>query len=106
MRSIVSRGLPESRLVVAARMLVALPEIDPNATRARPVLGGRLAEREVALPAIDPQLDEQTRPQQRDQVVGEMEVARPRADAVNEWLEVARRQIRLDNFLPHASGSN
>ena len=82
--------LSKRGFVVTAGMLIAPPGVDPETARAGLVFGGRLAEREIAFPAIDPQLDEQRRFHQRHEVIGEVDMIRPCADAINARLEMAR----------------
>ena len=88
---IVRSDLDKGRFVVAAGMLVTAPRIDCETARREFGFGNRLTEREVAFSAIDAELDDQLRLQQRDEVVAEVQVIRPRADAVDARLEVARR---------------
>src|SRR3954467_1133574 len=96
--------LKEGRFVVPAGMLIALPGVHPETARPGLVLGGRLAKREIALAAVNPELNQDRRPRGIDEVIGKMEVARPGADPIDLWFEVARRQIYADNFRSHASG--
>ena len=84
--------------VVTASVLIAAPGIDAETARAGLVLHGGLAEREITFPAIDAEFDEQRRSQHRHEVIGKMEMARPRSHSVDARFEVARGQIRRFRF--------
>ena len=101
--SIVRGDLCKGRLVIAARMLIATPRIDPKTLSAGFVFGRRLAKCKVTFAPIDAQLDQHGWFHRRDEVVGKMEMARPRSHSVDARFEVARRQICVDNFRSHAS---
>jgi hypothetical protein len=61
-----------------------------------------LAEGKITFAAIDAQLDEQTWLEHGHEIVGEMQMIRPRAHAVKARFEVARGQFCVDNFRSHA----
>ena len=67
-RSIVRGDLCKRRLIIAARMLIATPRIDPKTSGARFVFRRRLAKGEIAFAPIDAQLDEQARFHLRDEI--------------------------------------
>jgi len=96
------RDLAESRLVVPAGMLIALPGVDAKTPGVGLVFERGLTKCEIAFATVDTELNEDRRSQQRDKVVGEMKMRRPGAYAVNPRFEVARGQISVDNFRSHA----
>lgn len=89
--SIVRGNLCKRRLIIATRMLIALPRIDPKASGAGLIFHRRLAKGEVAFPPIHAQLDEQAWFQRRDQVVGKGDVVGPSPDSIDAGREIARR---------------
>src|SRR4249919_2101470 len=56
--SIVCGDLCKRRLVIATRMLIATPRIDPKTSGTRPVFRRRLTKGKVAFTAINAQLNE------------------------------------------------
>ena len=101
--SIVRGDLCKRRLVIAARMLIATPRIDPKTSGARLVFRRRLAKGEVAFAAIDAQLDEHARFHRGDKIVGEMQVVRPRAHPIDVWRETARGQSSINLVQLHGN---
>src|SRR5260221_14109695 len=81
----------ESRLVVTPGVRIAAPMVDRVTTGAGLVFERRLAEGKITFAPISPELDEQTRFQLRDQVVGEKDMLRPRAESITQRFETARR---------------
>jgi hypothetical protein len=88
-------NLGKRGLIVFTCVLIAAPGVHAEATRPGLVFRRRLAKGEVAFTSIDSQLDENDRPESCHQVVGKMEMWRPRSDSVEAWFEVARRQVWL-----------
>ena len=85
--SIVTGDLGKRRLIIAARMLIAAPGIDPKTSGAGFVFRGRLAKGEVAFAAIDAQLHEHTGFEHGDKIVGEMQMAGPRSHPIDARFE-------------------
>ena len=101
--SIVAGDLCKRRLIIATRMLIATPCIDPETSGARFVFRRRLAKGEIAFAAIHAQLNEHGGLERADEIVGEVQMAGPRSHSIDARFEVARRQICVDNFRSHAS---
>ena len=93
--AVVLTDLGKRGLVVFPGMFIAAPGVHAEAMRPGLMLGRCLAKGEVAFTAIDSELDEQAGPESCDQIVGKVEMWRPRSDAVEARLEMTRRQIWL-----------
>jgi hypothetical protein len=88
--SIVAGDLCKRCLIIATRMLIAPPHIDPKTSGARFVFRRRLAKGEITLAAIDPQLDQHAGLERGDEIAGEMQMAGPRSHSIDAGFEVAR----------------
>jgi hypothetical protein len=82
--------LRESCLVVIAGVLIAAPGIDSETSGPGVVFDRSLAKGKKTFASVDPELDKDRRFQERDEVIGEMEMAGPGADSINTRFEVAR----------------
>ena len=98
---IIQRKLLESRLVIETRLRVARPSINSKTTSGGLVFSCGLAEGEITFASVRSQFYESPRPFQRNEVVGEKNMMRPCADAVNARLEFARWQIGGDERWLH-----
>ena len=95
MRAIVRGDFGEGRLVIRAAVFIAPPRVDRETTRAGFVFRHRLAEGEIAFPAIGPEFHQDPRFQRRHEIVGEMDVTvhAPRPNKRGAKLDDGRSSI-------------
>src|SRR6266446_6277799 len=81
--SIVGGNLCERRFIITTNMLITAPRVDPKTSGPGLVFRRRLAKGEITFAAINTQLDQQVGLEHGDEVIGEMQMRRPRPNTVD-----------------------